>query len=52
MFKIYSGSKVDAGSTVELSTGDVLDELIVYGNGVKTGEVNVKGLPLVKKNNI
>lgn len=49
VFKIYSGSKVDAGSTVELSTGDVLDELIVYGNGVKTGEVNVKGLPQVKK---
>lgn len=49
VFKIYSGSKVDAGSTIDLSTGDVLDELIVYGNGVKTGEVNVKGLPQVKK---
>ena len=49
VFKIYSGSKVDVGSTVDLSTGDELDELIVYGNGVKTGEVNVNGLPQVKK---
>ena len=49
VFKINSGSKVEVGSTVDLSTGDELDELIVYGNGVKTGEVNVNGLPQVKK---
>lgn len=49
IFKIHSGSKVDVGSTIDLATGDELEELIVYGNGVKTGEVNVKGLPQVKK---
>lgn len=49
VFRIYSGSKVDIGSSIDLSTGDELDELIVYGNGVKTGEVNVNGLPQVKK---
>lgn len=48
-YNVVNGAVVKPGETLQLNDGDVIDEIVVYNDGVSSGNVQTKGLPQVGK---